>query len=218
MDRTPAEGTFLRTGGQAWLAGPDGLLLREDAGRWSVALAAGAPGSRIADVTEDDSGDVYFAQSFAEADTGCVFRFSGDAAPVAFESGWSTPAVLWSQQGSLWTAGRELATRTGSGWSLAGAISDTTRVAAIGDDPDLAFQLVCRDGVIYDWDPGAGAAVTVQPFPLRAAFTSLSRLGGDLIYGTLNVVEENTGHDIGLIVRYDGVQWVTTFLVPPRTP
>ena len=213
-DVRPENGALEEIHSVLWLRGRGGLLLRHDTGSWTTVLDTGNPDAEISGVTAIPGTGTTFAAEFDSTETsrGRVYQL-GQAGPDILHELTASVYAVAAEGDSVWAAGRKLFCLADATWDTLCAIPDGNLVHRIGRSARGVMTLICSNGVIYRWQ--GEELATVQAIPLSGELYSVLYLADDEIYGSLNIVDQNTGHDIGIIVRYDGMNWVTDFLAPP---
>ena len=213
MAAAPPRGTLEQTASGRWLLGSEGILLKEDSGQWNLILDTDDPDSYLADITESSDGTVFVSEVFGDQATGRVHRINLGVSTVADD--FETPVYALAATGSdtVWAGGARLSYFADAAWDTAVSIPDSNLVVAIGQPGDGSLTLICQNGVIYRWSNDVLSVV--QEFAMRSSLASIRYVNETAIYGSLNYTDDNTGHDTGIIVRFDGTQWVPVFLAPP---
>jgi len=213
MECTPAYGTLEQTPGGRWCLGAGGTLLKEDQGQWNSVLDTDDTDSWFADITERSDGVVFVSHIFSGHSTGSVHRLNPDQSYVTDDFDFLVYALATTESDTVWAAGGQLSYFAESAWHTAVTIPDGNLVVAIGQPPDGSLILVCINGAIYRWQ--SGALTSVHESGLSGSLGSVCYIDETMIYGCRNHTDDDTGHETGTIVRFDGTQWVTVFLVPP---
>lgn len=199
------------------------FLLETEGGRtltrhesdWRILFGIDAPPALPRDAVVNGDGDLFVAYERTGEDTSAVLRSTGS---TTYDNGFSGSLTALAAAGgdTVWAAGDRLIRYHGGDWTSVTAMPDTQQVVAIGLPGPGVLTLVCESGLIYRWN--ADTLTLLQEFALVEPLASVAYVRDDLIYGVVNQIEENTGHEVGILVRYDGTQWNTDFLAPPAVP
>ncbi len=204
LKRTPA-GLWLLALDESWLGA-------EDQGAWSGFFVPTEPGDFLADLAEDPQGSLFVTE---RGPVSRVHRIdtTGHITTTVLDA--TVHAAAADDEGSVWLAGRRLWQLNGAAWDTLCSIPDSNLVTTIARLESGGLTLVCSNGVIYRWQDDQ-----LNPVQEDALIGDLQSVGSDAtrIVGTLNITDRNTGHETGLVVRFDGTQWVTDYLAPPATP
>lgn len=214
MNNALTSGLLKETATGRWSLGPGGILLGENAGLWSTILNVDGDEAVLTDVAERDDGSLFVSQYYAGLDFGRIHRFTPELSYVIDEVDAQIFALASTSTDTVWAAGRSLLRFTDASWETVVSIPDSNLVVAIGRPGDGSLVLVCELGAIYRWQNNELS--TVQELNLLGPLTSACYVDESTIYGCLNFIESNTGHLTGIVVRFDGDQWVTEFLAPPE--
>jgi hypothetical protein len=213
MEATPAGGLLKKTATDRWCLGQGGILLGESAGQWSPVLETDDADSELTDVAESPDGSLFVSQYFTDQDFGRIHRFTAENNYQAVDVQAQVYALAATTTDTVWAAGNRLLRFADASWDTVISIPNDDLVVAIGQPGDGSLTLVCEKGAIYRW---RNDELTVeQAFNLNGPLASVCYFDEDTIYGSMNFIEPNTGHLTGIIVRYNGVQWITDFLAPP---
>lgn len=210
------EARLFRSSGSLFLLDTGGgPALRRQGEAWELLYDFEVQPSLPRAVVRSGEGDSFVAFERPQEGMSLVVRVTDAAAEV---EGFSGRLVALAAAGgdTVWGAGDQLARYAGGGWTHVSALPDTQTVTAIGVAAPGVLTLVCESGVIYRWQ--ADTYSVLQEFELREPLASVAYVRDDLIYGTLNYVDDSTGHEVGIVVRYDGTQWIPDFLAPPALP
>lgn len=213
MDLTLSCGFLEQTPSGLWCLGSDGTLLRQESGEWNTVLDFRESDSILADIVESPDGTVFVSQFFHEQDIGRVHRISSGGVTASDDLNTPVYALAATATDTVWAAGTRLARFAEATWDTVVSIPDSNLVVAIGQPGDGSLTLICEMGAVFSWRNEV--LTTVQEFNQRAPLASVCYIDDTTIFGSLNYTDENTGHDMGIIVRFDGTQWIPVFLAPP---
>lgn len=190
-----------------------GKILRRQAESWVVDYGVVTAPARARAVLESEAGDFFAIIEYRDEDRTALFS---SISPSVGNFDHRVAALAAAGGDTVWFAGENLVRYAGGEWTTVTAMPDTQLVVAAAVPQPGEVALVCHSGLIYRWQDDT--LTLVQEFPLVEPLESVAFVRDDLIYGTVNYVDPNTGHEVGIIVRYDGTQWNTDFLAPPAIP
>ncbi len=212
MDITLSLGLLKQTPRGLWCLGAGGILMQENEGQWNIAMDQRDPLSILSDIAESPDETVFVSQFYLGEDIGKVHRISSEGEVETDSLDGQVYALASTATDTVWAAGDRLFRFAETTWDTVVSIPDTNLVVAIGQPEDGSLTLICEMGAIYSWQDEA--LTVIQEFDLRAPLASVCYIAEDEIYGSMNYDDDSTGDSSGIIVRFDGTQWITAYLAP----